>query len=587
MSDTLMTIIGIFVAVVLMLLFPLVEVAGKNDEIAQTAIQVAISDFVNNVASEGKITEFEYNKLVQKLYATGNSYDVIIEARILDENPEKRTITSGALKPTESQYYSVYTNTILDGIAENGEYLLKKDDYVLVTVKNTNITIGTQLKNIFYRFIGKDNYTIGANSSALVINTGVVAKEDLKITTTPALDGIQWALSMSKVSYKKQDMQPFNVIYLMDYSGSMGKRNIKIMHDILINQIKTLKGFTEKNNNLAFTVSIIGLGGSAGELARIDITNTYDISEIETKLNGVYDNWIDPPSDGAGGLRIVGDLSVKGISGTFGNEYNDSYNNGNFWNNIFNPYNNIWGFSNQDSIIEAFRTTSPIGRNSAGAYEKRPKPTVTYIPGKGNYYIGSKTSYWAGARVTNEVLTRINQNNRDNYIVFMADGAEEDPIFKDAGRFSFKEEFDEVKDKVKGIYTVGYSTKVNNWSYLEWCAKGVSKGGFYKANSGNISNVFEEIMSSISKTEEGVELYDKTILADIDPAKKLEIKIINGNDVISDYVDITNSDFIQYNNGYFYLYTNRLRKHYEAELQLTSENEQELKVHIRYYTKDN
>lgn len=50
--------------------------------------------------------------------------------------------------------------------------MLKNDDYVIVTVKNTNITMGTQLKNFLYNLIGKDTYTIGASASALVLNAG-------------------------------------------------------------------------------------------------------------------------------------------------------------------------------------------------------------------------------------------------------------------------------------------------------------------------------------------------------------------------------------------------------------------------------
>lgn len=56
MSDTLMTIIGIFIAIILMFIFPLMEIGGKNDEMAQTLAQVAVSDFVNQIAKEGKIT---------------------------------------------------------------------------------------------------------------------------------------------------------------------------------------------------------------------------------------------------------------------------------------------------------------------------------------------------------------------------------------------------------------------------------------------------------------------------------------------------------------------------------------------------
>ena len=72
----------------------------------------------------------------------------------------------------EHNYYSVYTNTILEKIRETEQYQLKNDDYIIVTVKNTNITLGTQLKNFLYKLIGNDTYTIGASASALVLNSG-------------------------------------------------------------------------------------------------------------------------------------------------------------------------------------------------------------------------------------------------------------------------------------------------------------------------------------------------------------------------------------------------------------------------------
>ena len=81
MSDTLMFIVGIFLAVIIMFIFPLMEIAGKNDEMSQTIAQVAVSDFTNKVASQGKITVFEYEALQQKLLATGNTYEIQIEAK--------------------------------------------------------------------------------------------------------------------------------------------------------------------------------------------------------------------------------------------------------------------------------------------------------------------------------------------------------------------------------------------------------------------------------------------------------------------------------------------------------------------------
>ncbi len=182
MSDTLMTIIGIFVAVVLMFVLPLTIMANKNDEIAQTVVQVAVSDFVETVTNQGKITEFDYNKLVQKISATGNAYDIQIEAQIIDDNPRRATTTTDSSLTGEYKYYSVYTNTIMDKVESEGVYELKKDDYVIVSVKNTNITLGTQFKNLFYKLTGKETYIIGTSSSGVVVNSNSNVEHNIEIS---------------------------------------------------------------------------------------------------------------------------------------------------------------------------------------------------------------------------------------------------------------------------------------------------------------------------------------------------------------------------------------------------------------------
>ena len=187
MSDTLMSIIGIFLAIVIMFVFPLMELAGKGDEVSQTVVEVAVSDFVNTVATTGQITWSDYNKLLQKLYSTGNSFDIQIEAQILDDNPRRATTTASSNVLGEYKYYSVYTNTILSELEKsaNSKYQLKNDDYIIVSVKNTNTTMGTQLKNLLYNLIGKDTYTIGTSSSALVLNTGMDEEKEEKTMQKP------------------------------------------------------------------------------------------------------------------------------------------------------------------------------------------------------------------------------------------------------------------------------------------------------------------------------------------------------------------------------------------------------------------
>ena len=170
MSDSLMMIIGIFIAVVIMFIFPLMQFAQRTDELAQTTVHVAVSEFVDNVTTKGEITQLDYDKLVAKLASTGNTFDIQIEAQLIDDNSRRKTTTetNGELFG-EYKYYSVYTTAIIDTInGEAGTYKLKKDDYVTVTVKNTNKTLATQLKNIFYRLSGKNTYEIGTTVSSAV-----------------------------------------------------------------------------------------------------------------------------------------------------------------------------------------------------------------------------------------------------------------------------------------------------------------------------------------------------------------------------------------------------------------------------------
>lgn len=167
MSDTFITIIVIMVVAVVMFVFPLMATANQNDAITQTSVQALVSEFVNTVAKEGKVTQSNYNEFIQKLHATGNSYSVGLEAQILDDNPGGK----GGDVIGENIYYSVYTNTIEGAINSGSDYKLKQGDYFIAKVTNTNVTMGTQVKNFFYSIIGKDTIAIEASANALVTTT--------------------------------------------------------------------------------------------------------------------------------------------------------------------------------------------------------------------------------------------------------------------------------------------------------------------------------------------------------------------------------------------------------------------------------
>lgn len=175
MSDTLMIIIAIFLAAILMFIFPLMAVSERNDDIAQSVVQTATSAFVDSVSTKGKIEPSEYEALEQKLAATGNTYEIELEVQHLDENPGKKQATTSGDLIGENVRYSTFTteiiNTMYKGTA-TANYPLKKGDIVVVTVKNTNTTIAQSLRTFFYKITGQGTYQVAASASSMVVNTG-------------------------------------------------------------------------------------------------------------------------------------------------------------------------------------------------------------------------------------------------------------------------------------------------------------------------------------------------------------------------------------------------------------------------------
>lgn len=178
MGDTLITVVAIFLAAILMFVFPLMSISDRNDDISLLAVQTATVEFVDNIRATGKITLENYKNYIQTLSATGNSYDVEMSVKVLDENPGKKGAQTDVTKIGENVYYSIYTSQIEKdiGIGENNpkstQKLLKEGDIISVNVKNTNTTIAQMLKNFFYSITGNDTYSIEASHSGFVMTNG-------------------------------------------------------------------------------------------------------------------------------------------------------------------------------------------------------------------------------------------------------------------------------------------------------------------------------------------------------------------------------------------------------------------------------
>lgn len=173
MEETTVSIIGIFIGAILMLVVPLILIADRSDDVSQLVVQTRTAEFVNEIIKSGKITNDDYQKFISQLASSGNSYDVDIEIKILDENTSKIG--------DNNTYYSIFTSQIEEIIGKSGEntnnntegkIILKQGDGISVTVKNSSKTISQTLKSFYYNIAGSDIQIITATASGTIAIDG-------------------------------------------------------------------------------------------------------------------------------------------------------------------------------------------------------------------------------------------------------------------------------------------------------------------------------------------------------------------------------------------------------------------------------
>lgn len=176
MGDSFVTIIAIFLAAILMFVFPLMSVSEKSDNISQLTVQTATTDFVDKVRTTGQLTLDDYEKYIQTITSTGNAFDVEMMVQVMDENIGVKTTNAERTKIGENIYYTLYTSQLeelLNNTSNTKHRLsLKEGDRVSVTVKNTNTTIAQTLRNFFYKVAGNDTYQIAVQYAGIVTVNG-------------------------------------------------------------------------------------------------------------------------------------------------------------------------------------------------------------------------------------------------------------------------------------------------------------------------------------------------------------------------------------------------------------------------------
>lgn len=182
MEDSVMDVIGIFIAAILMFIVPLFLVADRADDIAQLVAQTATNEFINEVVKSGQISSDTYQKFISELYSSGNTFEIDLSVDILDETPSKLVTDASPELVGNNSYYSLYTTQVEEKIGLSagnttvnnrfGKLILKQGDQVSVTVKNSSRTLSQALKTVYYNVTGDDLHIIAAASSGTVTING-------------------------------------------------------------------------------------------------------------------------------------------------------------------------------------------------------------------------------------------------------------------------------------------------------------------------------------------------------------------------------------------------------------------------------
>lgn len=181
MEDTAMDVVGILIGSILMFIVPLFLLADRADDVSQLVAQTATSEFVNEVIKSGQIASDTYQKFTSTLFSAGNTYDIDIEVKILDETPSKMITDNEPQKIGNNTYYSLYTSQVEEKIRNSakssnnnrvGKIILKQGDQITVTVRNNSRTLSQALRNIYYNIAGDDSSIISAASSGTVSING-------------------------------------------------------------------------------------------------------------------------------------------------------------------------------------------------------------------------------------------------------------------------------------------------------------------------------------------------------------------------------------------------------------------------------
>lgn len=151
-------LVAAFLALALLVVYPLYQAAERHDDQIQTVVHQAVTEFVDAARTKGYISPQMYLQFNERLGATGNVYEVSIEHLHKKYNPVYTDPANPASfqNSFDTYYDGHYTEEIMKVIfpeanipedSDTRKYKLAVNDFIKVQVKNKNRTMATILND--------------------------------------------------------------------------------------------------------------------------------------------------------------------------------------------------------------------------------------------------------------------------------------------------------------------------------------------------------------------------------------------------------------------------------------------------------
>lgn len=161
MKDNISIVVAAIIGTILVVLIPLISILDRQDNMSYNVVLTATTNFVDEVKSKGFIDKVSYEKYLDTIAATGNVYDLQLEAY------KKFTYKNTADENVEDELL-YNTKDITDELNSptGGIYDLEVGDEFYISIENTN----TPSSVLMYNYISGD---IGSKEKKIInINYG-------------------------------------------------------------------------------------------------------------------------------------------------------------------------------------------------------------------------------------------------------------------------------------------------------------------------------------------------------------------------------------------------------------------------------